>query len=222
MRPTVLGYRPKVPAAAVECPDPQAALKLARDLDAFCATVDVAIGVNIIAPEGEAFGGTRIRAAAEATGFKLEPDGVFHYRAGARQTLFTLDNHEPAPFLPESIKGLTTSGITLLLDVPRVANGGEVLARMFDVAEGLAGAPPGGVGGENRAGMREAGGGGRNEAVGVGPWGGGGGGGAGGGGGQGDGAGAGRGGSPPKGGRGQARRSVGKKNAVVEGHKRAI
>jgi hypothetical protein len=147
----------KIPAAVVECPDAQAGLKLARDLDAFCATVDVAIGVNIIAAEGQAFGGTRIRAAAEAAGFKLEPDGVFHFRGGGRQTLFTLDNHEPAPFLPESIKGLTTSGITLMLDVPRVANGGEVLARMFDVAEGLAGALDGRLVDDNRAVLSEAG-----------------------------------------------------------------
>lgn len=147
----------KIPKAVLECPDAQAALKLARDLDAFCATVDVAIGVNIIAPEGEAFGGTRIRAAAEAAGFKLEPDGVFHYRADARQTLFTLDNHEPAPFLPESIKGLTTSGITLLLDVPRVPDGGDVLARMFGVAEILAGALDGQLVDDNRAVLSEAG-----------------------------------------------------------------
>ena len=31
------------------------------------------------------------------------------------RTLFTLDNHEPAPFLPEQIKHLSTAGITLLL-----------------------------------------------------------------------------------------------------------
>ncbi len=67
----------------------------------FCAGVDVAIGVNVIAEEGNTFAGTRIRALAEAAGFKLEPDGVFHYRNERRQTLFTLDNHEPAPFLPE-------------------------------------------------------------------------------------------------------------------------
>jgi len=147
----------KAPAAAVECPDPQAALKLARDLDAFCATVDVAIGVNIIAPEGQAFAGTRIRAAAESVGFKLEPDGVFHFRGGARLSLFTLDNHEPAPFLPESIKGLSTSGITLMLDVPRVANGEDVLARMLNVAENLASAIGGRLVDDNRTTLSEAG-----------------------------------------------------------------
>jgi hypothetical protein len=143
--------------AEVECPDPQAALKLARELDAFCATVDVAIGVNIVAPEGQAFAGTRIRAAAESVGFKLEPSGVFHFRGGGRQALFTLDNHEPAPFLPESIKGLSTSGITLLLDVPRVANGGEVLARMLNVAEHLASAIGGRLVDDNRATLSDAG-----------------------------------------------------------------
>jgi hypothetical protein len=147
----------KIPAAAVKCPDPQAALKLARDLDAFCATVDVAIGVNVVAPEGQPFAGTRIRAAAESVGFKLEPDGVFYFRGGGRQALFTLDNHEPAPFLPESIKGLSTSGITLLLDVPRVENGAEALARMLNVAENLANAIGGRLVDDNRATLSEAG-----------------------------------------------------------------
>jgi hypothetical protein len=146
----------KIPAA-VECPDAQAALKSARELDAFCANVDVAIGVNIIAPESQSFAGTRIRAAAEAAGFKLEPDGVFHYRGDGRQTLFTLDNHEPAPFLPESIKALSTSGITLLLDVPRVANGGSVLERMLEVADQLAVALGGRLVDDNRAMLSEAG-----------------------------------------------------------------
>jgi len=146
----------KVPAAA-ECPDIQVALKSARELDAFCANVDVAIGVNIIAPEGASFAGTRIRALAEAAGFKLGPDGVFHYRGGERQTLFTLDNHEPAPFLPESIKGLSTSGVTLLLDVPRVANGNDVLERMLEIAGGLAAALGGRLVDDNRAVLSEAG-----------------------------------------------------------------
>jgi FtsZ-interacting cell division protein ZipA len=132
-------------------------LKRARALDAFCADADVAVGFNIIAPEGAAFQGTRIRAAAEAAGFKLEPDGVFHYRNEQRQTLFTLDNHEPAPFLPESIKGLTTRGVTLLLDVPRVANGAGVLDRMLEVAGAVAHTLGGRLVDNNRAPLTEAG-----------------------------------------------------------------
>ncbi len=138
-------------------PDAQALLQAARDLDAFCATVDVAIGVNVIAAEGGAFSGTKIRALAEAAGFKLEPDGVFHFRDEHRQTLFTLDNHEPAPFLPEQIKTLSTGGITMLLDVPRVADGLDVLDRMVDIARGLASALGGRLVDDNRVELTEAG-----------------------------------------------------------------
>ena len=124
--------------ARVSLPDSQVTLQAARDLDAFCAKVDVAIGVNVVATEGKLFSGTKIRALAEAAGLKLEPDGVFHFRDEHRRTLFTLDNHEPAPFLPEQIKTLSTGGITMLLDVPRVADGIDVLESMLDIAHGLA------------------------------------------------------------------------------------
>jgi FtsZ-interacting cell division protein ZipA len=129
--------------ASAHCPDIQTAVIAARDLDAYCAEVDVAIGVNVVAPPEGSFAGTRIRMLAEAEGFKLEPEGVFHYRDEARRTLFTLDNHEPAPFLPEQIKHLTTTGVTLLLDVPRVADGYAALEIMLktgaQLAEGLGG-----------------------------------------------------------------------------------
>lgn len=138
-------------------PDAQAALQAARDLDAFCAAVDVAIGVNVVATGDAVFSGTKIRALAEAAGFKLEPDGVFHFRDEHRRTLFTLDNHEPAPFLPEQIKTLSTSGITLLLDVPRVADGLDVLEKMIDIARGLASALGGRLVDDNRVELTEAG-----------------------------------------------------------------
>lgn len=146
----------RIPAEAV-CPDTQAALQAAREIDAFCSHVDVAIGVNVIAPEDAAFAGTRIRALAEAAGFKLGPDGIFHYRDEHRRTLFTLDNHEPAPFLPESIKGISTRGVTLLLDVPRVAHGIEALELMLKIANSLAAGLGGRVVDDNRAALTEAG-----------------------------------------------------------------
>jgi hypothetical protein len=152
----VRGCAGKIPAAAT-CPDPQAALKSAHDLDAFCADVDVAVGVNVVAADGASFQGSRIRAAAESAGFKLESDGVFHFRDDQRRTLFTLDNHEPAPFLPESIKGLSTRGVTLLLDVPRVADGTAVLDRMLEVASRLAATLGGTLVDDNRAAFSEAG-----------------------------------------------------------------
>ncbi len=146
----------RIPARST-FPDAASALKRARDLDAFCAGVDVAVGVNIVAEGDGKFAGARIRELAQGAGFKLEPDGVFHYRDERRQTLFTLDNHEPAPFLPERIQGLTTHGITLLLDVPRAAAGIEVLDRMVGIANSFASALGGRLVDDNRAPLSETG-----------------------------------------------------------------
>jgi FtsZ-interacting cell division protein ZipA len=137
------------------CPDTNTALKRARELDEFCSEVDVAIGVNVVAQDGQAFSGQRIRFLAEATGFKLEPDGLFHYRDEQRRTLFTIDNHEPAPFIPEQINRLSTTGVTLLLDVPRVAQGPEALDRMLDVGRTLARALGGRLVDDNRVALNE-------------------------------------------------------------------
>ncbi len=146
----------RIPARSV-FPDAPSALKRARDLDAFCAGVDVAVGVNIVAEGNGKFAGARIRELAQGAGFKLESDGVFHYRDERRQTLFTLDNHEPAPFLPERIQGLTTHGVTLLLDVPRAGAGIEVLDRMVGIANSFATALGGRLVDDNRAALSEAG-----------------------------------------------------------------
>lgn len=124
-------------SAIAECPDTQAMLQKAQELDRFCADVDVAIGVNVIAAEGGEFGATRIRALAEASGFTLEPDGVFHLEDEAGNTLLTLGNQESTPFLPEQISGMSTHGVTLMLDVPRVADGSAVLDRMFEIGRSL-------------------------------------------------------------------------------------
>lgn len=138
-------------------PDIESTLEVARNLDDFCADVDVAIGVNIIAGKGGSFAGTKIRGLAEAAGFKLESAGVFHYRNDQRQVLFTLDNHEPAPFIPEQIKSLSTSGITLLLDVPRVAAGQQALDRMLEIGRDLEQGLGGRLVDDNRVALNAAG-----------------------------------------------------------------
>jgi hypothetical protein len=144
-------------SAVASCPETQAALGAARELDSFCAEVDVAIGANVVAGKGASFTGSRIRTLAESMGFRLEPDGVFRFRDAQRQTLFTLDNNEPAPFLPEQTRSLTTHGVTLLLDVPRVPDGLKVLDRMFETGARLAQALEGSLVDDNHAALNAAG-----------------------------------------------------------------
>ena len=106
----------------IKCLDIDLAHAMAVQLDRFCADVDIAIGVNVVTRDSAPISGTKIRALAEAGGLKLESDGVFYLRGDSGNTLYTLDNHEPMPFMPEQIKTLSTGGVTFLLDVPRVAD----------------------------------------------------------------------------------------------------
>ena len=133
-RDLVLDFASQVHAAA-ECPDIVTTHEKAVRLDKFCADVDVMIGVNIISKDEGAFVGTKIRALAEASGFRLEPEGVFKYRDENSNVLFTLNNYESSPFLSENIKSLTTHGITFLLDVPRVTQGERVFDQMTHLAK---------------------------------------------------------------------------------------
>jgi FtsZ-interacting cell division protein ZipA len=120
--------------AIADCPDIVSTHERAVMLDKFCAKVDVMIGMNIISKDGGAFVGTKIRALAEASGFKLESDGLFKYRDD-NNILFTMGNYESPQFLPENIKSLTTHGVTFLLDVPRVTHGERVFDQMTHLAK---------------------------------------------------------------------------------------
>ena len=113
---------------------------MATQLDRFCADIDIAIGVNVVTADGNPFSGTKIRALAEAAGLKLEADGLFYARGDRGDAKFTLDNHEPNPFVAEQMKSLSTRGITFLLDVPRVEGATRVFDSMLELATKFASA----------------------------------------------------------------------------------
>ena len=94
----------------------------ATELDAFCADVDIQIGLNLLRKDGGRWTGTRLRGVAEASGFKLNGIGQFDYFSEETGILlFRLQNREKHPLLAESMKLVATTGVTILLDVPRVA-----------------------------------------------------------------------------------------------------
>lgn len=114
---------------AVSCPERKAALDRARDLDQFCMEVDVLIGLNIVARDGVTFSGDAIDAVAGQSGLTLDQEGTYVLK-DAGHTLFSLVNQEETPFGGHD---LTTHGITLLFDVPRIADGLRVFDRMTDL-----------------------------------------------------------------------------------------
>ena len=107
----------------------------AGKLDEFCATVDIQFVLHIVEASGGVFAGTKLRGVAEAAGLVLEEDGVFHARDTGGAELFTVANMGAERLEAESIKSLATHGLTLSLDVPRVANGVLAFDRMLATAQ---------------------------------------------------------------------------------------
>lgn len=137
-----------------ELPLRDPALQLAAQLDEFCAGVDIQIGVNVIS-QGQVFPGTKLRALAESAGMVIDGEGGFSRRDDDGRLLFVLTNQEANGFSAESMRTMTTHGVTFLLDVPRVANGDRVLTQMVELARRFADALHGALVDDNRRPLSE-------------------------------------------------------------------
>ena len=142
--------------AQASCMDIAKAHAIALELDRFCADVDIAVGVNVVTHDGGPFSGTNLRGLAEAAGMRLEGDGRFCLRDEQGELLFSLDNHEPMPFVAEQIKTMFTTGVTFLLDVPRVSDAAAAFERMLETARNLATALGGRLVDDNRTALSSA------------------------------------------------------------------
>ncbi len=122
---------------AVSCPDKHTAMQQARDLDLFCMEVDVLIGLTVASREGRPLRGEDIHRLATEAGLVLERDGAYYLLDEDGRALFSMANQEENPFR-EGGEGFTTSGVTLLFDVPRVRDGLAVFDRMTSLGLHLA------------------------------------------------------------------------------------
>lgn len=136
-RDLVLGVAHQIKADAGVA-DVQQAQQNAVELDAFCAEVDQMVGVNLVVPGERLLSGSRIAEAAALQGMTLEADGAFHMLGSHGHSLFSLINQDSKPFQHHTLAGHATSGLTLLLDVPRVEMPAEQFDRMLEVAHALA------------------------------------------------------------------------------------
>jgi FtsZ-interacting cell division protein ZipA len=120
-----IARRIKADAAAPEIND---AHRRAIELDAFCADVDQMAGVNLMPPGERLLLGGKIAQAVALQGMTLEADGAFHLLDAQGRSLFALMNQDTKPFQHHTLETSTTTGLTLLLDVPRT----EQPAARFD------------------------------------------------------------------------------------------
>jgi hypothetical protein len=146
----------KTAGGIASAPEVQAYLETAKDLDRFCAEVDVVVGLNVVAATGEPFPGSKVRSQAEAVG--LRPgNGVFRCDDAQGVTLFTLENQQGERFDLDRLRSVTVSGLTLLLDVPRLDQGVKAFDRMVDTGRQLALALGGSLVDDNRTPVTETG-----------------------------------------------------------------
>ena len=138
-----------------ELPSRQTALDTATQLDQFCASVDIQIGINVIS-QGQPFPGTKLRALAEAAGMAIDEQRRFVRRDDDGNVLFVLLNQEASGFTAEAMRGMSTTGLTFLLDVPCVAYGERVFNQMVDLARRFADVLHGALVDDNRRPLSEA------------------------------------------------------------------
>jgi hypothetical protein len=122
----------------IDVPERVEVLLRAQSLDSFCAGVDVQFSIHVVESSGGTFPGTKLRGVCEAAGLSLGTDGCFHSVDDNGLELFRLSNIGPERFAPESIRSLAVQGVTLTIDVPRVADGTAAFNRMITTAQQLA------------------------------------------------------------------------------------
>jgi hypothetical protein len=125
-------------SCACALPDAADEAGRAEELDRFCADLDVQIGLTILKADLGQIAGTRLRGVAEAAGFRLDPAGQFDYLDETGSLLWRLQNYKQEPFTVESLRVLSTPGIVLLVDVPRVTDPARVFDHMRLIAKRLA------------------------------------------------------------------------------------
>jgi hypothetical protein len=109
--------------ATIDWSGMQSPLTRAAELDAFCAEVDVQIGVNLVA--GGPLADTKVRGLAEAHGFKRDGDGVFRRR-----------NEDGLELLALRISAPTA--VSFIYDVPRVPRDAAAFGLMMHCARTIA------------------------------------------------------------------------------------
>ncbi len=134
---------------------PSRVLDQAAEIDRFCAAVDLEIGINLVS-RGAAFSGTKIRALAEAAGMVLGVDGLFTRYDDEGRAQFSLQNYESMAFSAETVRTLSTHGLTFLLDVPRVDHGERVFMQMSELAKRFADTLQGQLVDDNRQPLSDA------------------------------------------------------------------
>jgi FtsZ-interacting cell division protein ZipA len=107
----------------------------ARELDAFCAAVDLQLALHVLPRQGSLteMVGTRLKPAIEAGGLKLEGERFVAVDADGAEN-FALTCQAATAFSAARLDAQALTGLTFSLDVPRVADGNAAFDQMIGFA----------------------------------------------------------------------------------------
>ncbi len=133
---------------------PSAAAARARELDRFCAEVDIEVAVNVVGQFGATFSLARVKQLALDAGLSETGSGhLVSYGAGGHPEFvirrFDEPSAKPSPHY--------ATGLTFALDVPHVGNAADAFDAMVELAARLAGTLGGQLVDDNRKPLSEAG-----------------------------------------------------------------
>ena len=123
---------------SVAAPEMREALESARELDGACAEADIQIAFHLVAAAGASFPGTKLRAAAEASGFTLDAQGRFELRDDSGRELYALADRGGGRFSPSTMKDAAPQALTLSMDVPRAPDTQRTFEAMVSFGSHLA------------------------------------------------------------------------------------
>jgi FtsZ-interacting cell division protein ZipA len=119
----------------VELPEHAPVLTQARELDAFCAAVDLQLALHVLPRQGSLneMPGTRLKAVIDAGGLALEGERFVAVDAEGAEA-FALTCQAASAVSAAQIDTQSFTNLTFSLDVPRVAEGAAALDRMIEFA----------------------------------------------------------------------------------------
>lgn len=120
----------------VELPEQAPVLARARELDTFCASLDLQLSLHVLPRAGSLneMLGAKLKPVIEAAGLRLEGERFVAFDGNGAE-LFVLTCQSATPFLVERLADSGLSGVTFSLDVPRVTDGLGAFDRMIALAQ---------------------------------------------------------------------------------------
>jgi FtsZ-interacting cell division protein ZipA len=144
-------------AGLVELPEPGPVLAAARELDAFCAGVDVQLSLHVVPRPGSIaeMVGARLVPALDACGLKREGERFVATDAEGAEA-FALTCQTAGGAVADRLESQALVDLTFSIDVPRVADGAAAFERMTACARQCADALGGQLADPQRKPLAEA------------------------------------------------------------------